>query len=187
MTVYCFSAGNMDRATNASAFHIVTGKKVLKEGSGAVMTNSCLRQASRSLLGKENSVEWEADPLRIRNMSLFDEEAVFLPRVIKISKDTNIYTVISRHEVTYAYKMQSLLSSAQALHENYTVRPVNLRILDIVPDMRLSNVFADSSRVKFRRCLSVGKMMIQRKGEPTLPVNVAEHRASGKYFEHNVP
>lgn len=60
--------------------------------------------------------------------------------------------------------MESLLSYVQLFREDYRLRFLNVRILEIVQEMIFSNILSTDSRATYLRYCKVPKMMMKNQG-----------------------
>lgn len=83
-------------------------------------------------------------------------------QAIKLSKITNILTVIVRYETSIEDTRQSVLNYARWFEEDDAVRFVTARVLDTVDDIISSNFLAANSKPTYPRYIFISKMMIKK-------------------------
>lgn len=78
-------------------------------------------------------------------------------QAIKLSKIDNILMRTVRREVTFTWTLQGLLRFAWAIEKEYAVRFVNVRIIDMLEEMKVLKFLAGSSRVTYILYITVEK------------------------------
>lgn len=73
---------------------------------------------------------------------------------------------IVRLEVTFIFTDQSLIRYVRSIEEEYGVRLIDTRIMDIAEDMMFSNFFTTKSRETYISYIRASKMSIKRYGVP---------------------
>lgn len=135
--------------------------KSLENGYCMVVLDSRHRRFSVKMVTDEDGVELLEETVCMRYAILVDEKPISSSQSLKISKKENISTVVLQRKATFADKIQSLLSYAQAVQQNYVLRFVDGRITSIVEDMMSSMFLVADSRAAYIRNVGVGKMMIK--------------------------
>lgn len=109
------------------------------------------------MIRDEDGLEWASEPKRVCYAFRVGGKPISPAQAVKLSKAANISTAVLRCKATFTDMMRSLLSYARATEENYGVRSVDVRIVDIVGDMKYLGLLAANSRTTYIRYVRVGR------------------------------
>lgn len=97
----------------------------------------------------------------MRSVFRADGKALSPAWVIKLSRIAKISTAIVRRKPSFSDKMQSLLRYARAHGEDYCATFFDVRILNIVEDVKSFNVLGSNYIATYIRYVLVHKMIIK--------------------------
>lgn len=89
-----------------------------------------------------------------------DGKPISLSLEIKLSQIANISTAFMRQEPMFIDTTNSPLSYSRVVEEEYVIRFVEVRTMDIVEDTTSSNFLDANSRATYVRFITIGQMLL---------------------------